>query len=115
MIILNKKKITNEYGGKWKISKFNKDINLMGKIWTMKFKDIVIPKTMTKNQFCCSKEEGITTENFLTRRAVNFLRGEGGEEKDGTLLALDFKDAFRSTSHRWIAEVFKKMKMPKKI
>ena len=31
---------------------------------------------------------------------------------DGTILSLDFKDAFRSTSHRWYNQVMKKLGLP---
>ena len=103
-----------DYNGKRKISKFNKDINLAGKIWTKRFMKIVLPQTLPATQFCCSKENGITKENFITRSMVNTLRNEGGEEKNGTLVAIDFKDAFRSTSHEWIKIVFDKMEIPEK-
>ena len=102
MILLDKKKPTQDFNGKRKISKFNKDINLIGKIWSDRFMEIVLPKTLPAMQFCCSKTRTITKENFLTRRIIDHLRNEGGEERDGTMVAIDYKDAFRSTSHDWL-------------
>ena len=112
LILLNKKKNTDDYNGKRKISKFNKDMNLVGKMWTKRFMEIILPQTLPATQFCCSKENGITRENFISRSLVNSLRNEGAEEKDGTLVAIDFKGAFRSTSHKWIKRVFDKMEIP---
>ena len=100
MVLLNKKKATTEFSGKRKISKFNKDVNLIGKIWSDRFMSVVLPWTLPKTQFCCSTENNITKENTLTRRIIEFLRNEGGEENDGTMVAIDYKDAFRSTSHK---------------
>ena len=53
MILLNKKKKMVEYVGKRKILKFNKDVNLLGKIWTKRCTNIVLPQTLPRNQFCC--------------------------------------------------------------
>ena len=112
MILLNKKKATNIFSGKRKISKFNKDVNLIGKIWSERFMSIVLPKTLPKTQFCCSSENNITKENILTRKIIDFLKNEGGEENDGTMVAIDYKDAFRSTSHEWLSKVIEKMNLP---
>ena len=112
MILLNKKKATDDFSGKRKISKFNKDVNLIGKMWSERFMNIVLPRTLPKTQFCCSTENNITKENILTRKAIDYLKNEGGEENDGTMVAIDYKDAFRSTSHEWLGKIIEKMGLP---
>ena len=48
-------------------------------------------------------------------RSVNkFLLGEDNfGQIDGTILSIDFKDAFRSVSLRWFNLVMKHLKIPK--
>ena len=50
----------------------------------------------------------------MTRKIINYLRNDGGEERNGTMLAIDYQDAFRSTEHRWIKIVMKAMMMPER-
>ena len=65
----------------------------------------MIPKSLPKTQINCQPEI----------RGVNrFLIGEDGENQvDGTILSIDFKDAFRSISHRWFNLVLEKLAVPK--
>ena len=40
------------------------------------------------------------------------LEGNDGKEKDGTILSIDFSNAFRSTSLRWFNLVMKQLNIP---
>ena len=112
MTIKNKKKQSNLYEKKRKLTKVNKESNLgNGKVWTNRFKKIIIPKVLPKSQFNCQEDLNIIDE-LRELRNVNFhLLGED-EQQDGTILSIDFQDAFRSVSHRWFNLVLKYLQIP---
>ena len=113
MVIINKKKFTENYDGKRKLTKVNKDINFIGKLWSNRFRDVVLPKALPKCQYNCQNDQNIVDENRHIREVVRFLRGDvDGQEKDGTLVAFDFKDAFRSVILRWFRLVLEKLEIP---
>ena len=113
MVIINKKRFTENYDGKRKLTKVNKDINFIGKLWSNRFRDIVLPKALPKCQYNCQNDQNIVDENRHIREVVRFLRGDvDGQEKDGTLVAIDFKDAFRSVYLRWFRLVLEKLDIP---
>ena len=49
---------------------------------------------------------------FRNREIRNIVNHLKSEQHDGTILAIDFKDAFRSTSLRWCNLVMKSMNIP---
>ena len=115
MTIKNKKIQSNLYEKKRKLTKVNKESNLgNGKVWTNRFKKIIIPKILPKTQFNCQPDVNIVDELREIRDVNRFLIGEDGENQvDGTILSIDFKDAFRSISHRWFNLVLEKLAVPK--
>ena len=115
MTVKNKKIQSIEYDKKRKLTKVNKDINLgNGKVWTNRLKKIIIPKVLPKNQFCCQSDVNIIDEVKEIRNVNKFLMGKNSGQKDGTILSIDFKDAFRSISLRWFNLVLQRLNIPKK-
>ena len=112
MTIKNKKTQSNLYEKKRKLTKINKESNLgNGKVWTNRFKQIIIPKVLPKTQFNCQSDVNIIDELREIRTVNSHLLG-AGNQSDGTILSIDFKDAFRSVSHRWFNLVLKYMGVP---
>ena len=110
----NKKSQSIEYEKKRKLTKLNKDTNLgNGKVWTNRMKEIILPKVLPKNQYNCQKDINIISE-IVALRDINheLLEGNDGKEKDGTILSIDFSNAFRSTSLRWFNLVMKQLNIP---
>ena len=99
---------------KRKLTKLNKDTNLgNGKVWTNRLKKIVIPKILPKTQFNCQLDVNIIDEIREIRSVNKFLLGEDNfGQIDGTILSIDFKDAFRSVSLRLFNLVMKHLKIP---
>ena len=63
MTIKNKKVQSNLYEKKRKLTKVNKESNFgNGKVWTNRFKKIIIPKILPKNQFNCQLDRNIIDE-----------------------------------------------------
>ena len=113
MKLLNKKLPSNEYVKKRKLTMVNKaDNSLSGMIWTKRLKKWILPKVLPSFQFICQDSQNVTDENRELRNVVNFLKSTNGNQNDGTVLAIDFKDAFRSTSLRWCNLVMKAMNIP---
>ena len=114
MTVKNKKTQSIEYDKKRKWTKLNKDINLgNGKVWTNRLKKIVIPKILPKTQFNCQSDVNIIDEIREIRSVNKSLLGEDNFGRiDGTILSIDFKDAFRSVSLRWFNLVMKHLKIP---
>ena len=114
MSIKNKKGQSNLYEKKRKLTKVNKESNLgNGKVWTNRFKKVIIPKILPKTQFNCQNDVNIIDELMEIRSVNKFLMGESNlQQENGTILSIDFKDAFRSVSHRWFDLVMKKIEVP---
>ena len=114
MTVENKKVQSIEYAKKRKLTKINKDTNLgNGKVWTNRFKRLIIPKILPKTQFNCQTDINIIDEVREIRTVNNFLLGEENfGQIDGTILSIDFKDAFRSISLRWFNLVMKRLGVP---
>ena len=113
MSIKNKKGQSNLYEKKRKLTKVNKESNLgNGKVWTNRFKQIIIPKVLPKTQFNCQNDINIIDELREIRTVNKYLLGERNlGQVDGTILSIDFKDAFRSISHRWFNLVMKQLEI----
>ena len=113
MTIKNKKTQSNLYEKKRKLTKVNKESNLNAKVWTNRFKQIIIPKVLPKSQFNCQPDVNIIDELREIRMINMHLLGDGkSEQLDGTILSIDFQDAFRSISHRWFNLVLRYMEVP---
>ena len=113
MTIKNKKLQSNLYEKKRKLTKVNKESNLgNGKVWTNRFKKIIIPKILPKTQFNCQQDINIIDEIREIRTVNTFLLGDGTGQRDGSILSIDFKDAFRSISHRWFDLVLRYLEVP---
>ena len=114
MVVKNKKGQSIEYSKKRKLTKVNKDLNLgHGKVWTNRMKKIVLPKILPKNQFNCQQEVNIIDEIREIRDVNHFLLGKGDNNQiDGTILSIDFNNAYRSVSLRWFHLVMKKFNIP---
>ena len=114
MTVKNKKAQSDDYEKKRKLTKLNKDISVgNGKVWVNRLKNLIIPKILPKNQFNCQKEVNIVDEIREIRNVNNFLLGdERLGQMDGTIMSIDFKDAFRSTSLKWFNLVMKRMGFP---
>ena len=113
MKVINKKTFSENYDGKRKLMVINKDINFIGKVWSNRFMDSVLPKVLPKCQYNCQKDLNIVDENRHIREVVRYLRGDvDGREKDGTLVAIDFKDAFRSVLFRWFRLILERLGVP---
>ena len=113
MKLLNKRRQTTKYEGKRKLTLNNKDVSLVGKVWTNRFTRLILTKVLPKSQFICQEDINIVDENVEIRNAVAHLRGDiDGIEKDGTVVAIDYQDAFRSTYHRWFMLVMTQLGVP---
>ena len=114
MTIKNKKAQSVEYEKKRKLTKLNKDTNLgNGKVWTNRFKKVIIPKVLPKTQFNCQADINIIDEIREIRSVNHLLLGdEINGQLDGTILSIDFKDAFRSISLRWFNLVMQYLGVP---
>ena len=115
MIIKNKKGNSSDYNKKRKLTKLNKDTNLgHGKIWTNRLKAIILPKVLPKTQFNCQSDINIIDEICQIRNVNKYLLGEDiSKQRNGTILSIDFKNAFRSMSLRWFKMVMRKLEIPK--
>ena len=113
MTIKNKKTQSTLYEKKRKLTKVNKESNLNSKVWTNRFKNIIITKILPKTQFNCQQDINIIDE-LREIRMVNFhLLGDSNlGQADGTILSIDFQDAYRSISHRWFNLVMKNLNVP---
>ena len=110
MKLLNKKLPSENYIKKRKLTMVNKSENsLSGMIWTKRLKKIILPQVLPSFQYICQANLNVIDENREIRNIVNHLKSE---QHDGTILAIDFKDAFRSTSLRWCNLVMKSMNIP---
>ena len=113
MTIKNKKTPSLLYEKKRKLTKVNKESNLNSKVWTNRFKKMIIPKVLPKTQFNCQQDVNIIDELREIRMINSYLFGDGkSEQVDGTILSIDFEDAYRSISHRWFNLVLKYMEVP---
>ena len=114
MKVINKKRFSEEYDGKRKLTVINKDINFIGKIWTNRFRQNVLTKVLPKTQYNCQEDINVVDENREIRDVVRHLRGDDdhGKEKDGSLIAIDFRDAFRSVYLRWFKLVLDYLEVP---
>ena len=62
-MVKNKKAQSLDYNKKRKLTKLNKDTNLgLGKVWSNRFKNIVIPKILPKTQFNRQTDINIVNE-----------------------------------------------------
>ena len=112
MILINKKGPTFDYNKKRKLTIINKDSNLCGKVWVNRFKHILADKIIPSNQFVCQSQSNIIDELCQIRNINKFLLGNGIVEKNGSILSVDFKNAFRSLSLRWLFLVLKRLDLP---
>ena len=113
MVVKNKNKQSIEYDKKRKLTKVNKDLNMgHGKVWTNRMKEVVLPKILPKTQFNCQKDRNITDEVREIRSVNHYLLGLGNQQIDGTILSIDFSNAFRSTSLRWLNLVLQRFNLP---
>ena len=112
MILINKKGPTFDYNKKRKLTLINKDSNCCGKVWVNRFKKILADKIIPSNQFVCQSQTNIIDELCQIRNINNFLSGDGSIENDGSILSIDFANAFRSLSLRWLFLVLKKLNLP---
>ena len=113
MVVKNKSTQSNEYEKKRKLTKINKDSNVgNGKVWTNRMKRILLPKILPKTQFNCQEDENIIDEIREIREVNRYLMGENGKQKNGTILSIDFKNAYRSTHLRWFDLVMRALHIP---
>ena len=114
MVVKNKNAQSIEYDKKRKLTKVNKDSNIgNGKVWTNRMKKIVLPKILPKIQFNCQEDINITDEVREIRAVNQFLLGKNDNEQfDGTILSIDFNNAYRSCSLRWFNLVLKRFNLP---
>ena len=113
MKLLNKKLPSSEYVKKRKLTMVNKAENsLSGMIWTKRLQKWILPTVLPRFQYICQDSQNVTDENRELRNVVNYLKSTNEIQNDGTVLAIDFKDAFRSTSLRWCNLVMKAMNIP---
>ena len=112
MVLKNKKQNSIDYSQKRKLTKTNKEINLLAKIWSNRCRDILLPKIIPKNQYVCRLDANIIDELIQIRDLNLFLLGNNGVQNNGSILSLDFKDAFRSVNHRWFNLVMEHLGVP---
>ena len=114
MTVKNKKVQSIEYTKKRKLTKLNKDTNLgNGKVWVNRLKKIILPKILPRNQFNCQSTVNIIDEIREIRSVNSFLLGDGSsEQQNGSIISIDFKDAFRSVSLRWFNLVIQRLGIP---
>ena len=112
MILINKKGPTFDYNKKRKLTIINKDSNLCGKVWVNRFKNFLVDKIIPSNQYVCQSQSNIVDELCQIRNINKFLLGDGKIEKNGSILSVDFSNAFRSLSLRWLFLVLKRLNIP---
>ena len=113
MVLKDKKGPSLEYESKRKITKVNKDANLgLGKVWVKRFMSVLADSVIPKSQYLCRNDVNIVDELRDLRNINLHLKGKDGVEVDGSILSIDFKNAFRSVSWRWILLVMRKFKIP---
>ena len=114
MVVKNKNVQSIEYDKKRKLTKINKDSNMgHGKVWTNRMKKIILPKILPKCQFNCQDDLNIVDEVREIRSVNQFLLGnEEFGQINGTILSIDFNNAYRSTSLRWFNLVMRKFNIP---
>ena len=113
MVLKDKKGFSIDYCKKRKITKINKDANLgLGKVWVKRFMSVLSDLVIPKSQFLCRRDVNIVDELRDLRNINLHLKNKQGSELDGSILSIDFKDAFRSLSWRWILLVMRKFKIP---
>ena len=113
MVLKDKKGFSIDYNKKRKITKVNKDANLgLGKVWVRRFMSVLADLVIPKSQFLCRNDANIVDELRDLRNINLHLKNENGQELDGSILSIDFKNAFRSLSWRWILLVMRKFRIP---
>ena len=112
MVLKNKKGNSHEFGKKRKLTKMNKDINLLGKIWSNRCKMYIMDEIIPENQFVCSSNRNIIDELAQLRDINLSLIGSHGNERNGSILSIDFKNAFRSLYLHWISFVMRYIGFP---
>ena len=113
MVVKNKNAQSNEYEKKRKLTKINKDSNVgNGKVWTNRMKKIILPRILPRTQFNCQEEVNIIDEIREIRNVNRYLQGDTIGQKNGTILSIDFKNAYRRTYLRWFNLVMKAMRIP---
>ena len=112
MKIKNKRESSIEYSKKRKLTLLNKDLNLLGKIFSDRFK-IVLDRILPMCQFVCRSDVNIVDELVILRDVNYFLQGNK-KQRNGSILSIDFHNAFRSTSLKWFKSVIIKLGLPKK-
>ena len=77
-------------------------------------KKIILPKILPKTKYNCQQDLNIIDE-VVEIRDINreLLGNDNYHEKDGTIISIDFSNAFRSTSLRWFNLVMKRLNIPK--
>ena len=110
MVLKNKKTSSIEYSKKRKLTKCNKDVNLLGKIWTNRCKLFILDKVVPKSQYVCRSDQTIADELRILRD-INLYLLNGNES--GSILSVDYADAFRSVSLSFFAKVMDVIGFPK--
>ena len=67
----------------------------------------MLSKILPKNQFICQEDVNIIDE-IKELKDINMHLMNGKNEKDGTILSIDFNNAFRSVSLKWLNIVMEK-------
>ena len=80
-------------------------------MWTNRLKKLILPKVLPKTQYNCQDDQNIINEVSEIRDINLHLLGEK-DQKDGSILSIDFSNAFRSTSLRWFHLVMERIGMP---
>ena len=77
-------------------------------------KKIIMPIIHPKTQYNCQHNLNIIDEVVEIRDINRELSGKDNkDEKDGTIISIDFSNAFRSTSLRWFNLVMKRLNIPR--
>ena len=74
---------------------------------------IIIDKIIPKSQFACRNDVNISDELVDLRNINLFLLGDK-ENKDGSILSIDYKNAFRTISLKWFNLVMRRLNFPDK-
>ena len=114
MVLKNKKGKSIDYSKKRKLTKINKDLNLLGKVWSNRCKLFIMDEIIPRNQFVCSSSRNIINELCEIRDINMFLQGKNGRENDGSILCIDYKNAFRSIHLHWFSFVMRYIGFPRK-
>ena len=114
MVLKNKKGKSIDYNKKRKLTKINKDLNLLGKVWSNRCKLYILDEILPRNQFVCSSSRNIIDELVEIRDANLFLLGKNGIENNGSILSIDFCNAFRSVHLHWFSYVMRYIGFPRK-